>query len=305
MDQFLSLANLTHSGFDRTSAPTPAELDDFMQHLFERTHPGVTELMNTVMHEKPELIVSFVSEPGTLNQPDDFGDTPLHHAARIGSTASVYILFAYGCNLDPLNGEGYTPLYTALENERLDTARMLLFLGASPFILTEVYESALTFAISGGLDLDLLGLMLIQPCPPELKADSLYVALVSAADAGNIEVASMLLEAGANLNHIIPDWEESPLCISIEFGNINMVEFWIEHGAPLERYDEKGLTPLMNAARHGQLRMCELLINNGASIDMASADGLSTALSIANESGHAHVAEYLLNHAVSATGQSD
>ncbi|KAM7542700.1 hypothetical protein Aperf_G00000007579 [Anoplocephala perfoliata] len=245
---------------------------------------GISELINAVVHEKPELIVNFASDPEMLNQPDRHGNTPLHHAARIGSTASVYILFAYGCTLDPLNCDGYTPLVMALKNERLDTARLLLFL---------VFNS-LNFEKE--LDLDLVGLMLIQPCPPELKARSLYLALGWSAAVGHVGLALMLLEAGANINYFIPGIEP-PLFISIDLGYLHMVEFWIEHGAPLERYDNKGLTPLMTAVVCGELEICETLIKNGASIDMVSADGLRTALSIAKERGQTHIVECLLNHA--------
>lgn len=92
-------------------------------------------------------MANFATDPGMLNQPDDFGNTPLHHAAMVGSTICAYVLIVHGCNLDPLNHRNLTPLMTALENNRPDTARMLLFLGASPFLLTPQFESALTMAI--------------------------------------------------------------------------------------------------------------------------------------------------------------
>lgn len=54
-----------------------------------------------------------------------------------------------------------------------------------------------------------------------------------------------------------------PLAISATLGDINMVEKWIQVGAPLERRDTSGLTPLMNAARGGYLSVCQSLVTHG------------------------------------------
>ncbi|KAM7542202.1 hypothetical protein Aperf_G00000007612 [Anoplocephala perfoliata] len=221
----------------------------------------VASLKTAVINLKPELIVNFATDHETLNQPNPFGNTLLHHAAWAGSTASVYVLFAYGCDLNPLNQLNRTPLMTALASEQFDTARMLLFLGASPFLLNPAFQSALTMAIEMD-DRSLVSLMLIQPCLPELRVRSLYVALVRTAEMECLEIALMLLEAGASLSYFI-DGITPPLNISAALGNLDMVKIWIEHGAPLERLDKRGLTPLMNAAENGHLDVCGALITNG------------------------------------------
>ncbi|KAM7543033.1 hypothetical protein Aperf_G00000007605 [Anoplocephala perfoliata] len=218
-------------------------------------------LKTAVINLKPELIVNFATDISALNQPDSNGSTPLHYLAWAGSTASVYVLFAYGCDLNPLNQLNRTPLMTALASEQFDTARMLLFLGASPFLLNPAFQSALTMAIEMN-DRSLVSLMLIQPCLPELRVRSLYVALAATAAMGRLEIALMLLEAGASLSYFI-DGITPPLNISAALGNLDMVKIWIEHGAPLERLDKRGLTPLMNAAENGHLEICETLIKNG------------------------------------------
>ncbi|KAM7542983.1 hypothetical protein Aperf_G00000007625 [Anoplocephala perfoliata] len=172
---------------------------------------------------------------------------------------------------------------TALVHDRLDTARMLLFLGASPFILSPTFESALNMAVEMDEHCLLLH-MLGRPCRPELRERSLYIALVRAAENERSKIALLLLAAGANLNYSLQELDP-PLNISAALGNLDMVKIWIDRGAPLERYDRRGFTPLMNAAAGGHLEICETLINNGASVRKFSAEGVNTALSLAKHTG--------------------
>lgn len=82
-----------------------------------------------------------------LNQNDDFGNTLLHEAAISGNIHNAHLLIYNGCDLNPLNHMNYTPLMMALEYNHFKIARLLLYEGASPFILTPQFESALNIAI--------------------------------------------------------------------------------------------------------------------------------------------------------------
>lgn len=97
---------------------------------------------------------------------------------------------------------------------------------------------------------------------PEVKLPSLYVACLAAAKCDRIEYIDPLINAGANLN--LPFYDVvPPLIMSVIRNNLEMVKAWLSHGAPLEKYDLCGFTPLMVASFAGHLDMCKVLIDHG------------------------------------------
>ena len=74
-----------------------------------------------------------------MNAVDANGDTALHGAAHRGSNEIVQFLVEKGAKLDVVNKLGWTPwiiadgvFYPNTYNRRLDTAALLLKLGADP-----------------------------------------------------------------------------------------------------------------------------------------------------------------------------
>lgn len=78
-------------------------------------------------------------------------DTPLHVAAYQGNTEVVQLLLKNGAMVNTLNRFGYSPLYFAVDNDRLDLIELLLQAGASPFQLEgtadDIYNTAKLFKI--------------------------------------------------------------------------------------------------------------------------------------------------------------
>jgi ankyrin repeat protein len=135
----------------------------------------------------------------------------------------------------------------------------------------------------------------------------------------NIEIARILIQAGANINQR-DDCEEIPLEIAASLGNLKMVDlllklganincgslneavrcyqvpivqFLIDAGADVNIRDDGGFTSLMQAARLGFLELCQLLVSAGADVKFADED-YQTALSIAVDAGEKEIVEYLL-----------
>lgn len=104
--------------------------------------------------------------------------------------------------------------------------------------------------------------MLEEDGDPQIKLPSLYSACSKAAKYNRIEYIDLLINAGADLN-IEFNVIDPPLNISAGLGNPEMVKAWLNYGAPIERYDLKGFTPLMEASLAGHLDTCEILISHG------------------------------------------
>ena len=66
----------------------------------------------------------------TVSTRDEFGNTPLHIAARLGETEHVALLLAHGANIDAIGEDGATPLHDAAGYGRDETVAVLLKAGA-------------------------------------------------------------------------------------------------------------------------------------------------------------------------------
>lgn len=98
--------------------------------------------------------------------------------------------------------------------------------------------------------------------------ESPLFAAISAGDSLSLE---LLIEAGADVNLRLPQTGATPLMTVTRSGcNSNAVRLLIEAGAEIEGRDEKGMTPLMHAARSGEVNCVNALLRAGA--DVAATD---------------------------------
>jgi ankyrin repeat protein len=84
-----------------------------------------------------------------------------------------------------------------------------------------------------------------------------------AVDAGNSDMAKLLLRNGANINTDTSYWGTA-LSIAASNDDENMTGFLIKSGADRNKQGKGGKTALMIAAMKGNIRIAEQLIQNGA-----------------------------------------
>ena len=80
-------------------------------------------------------------------------------------------------------------------------------------------------------------------------------------------------------------------------GNVAIAQIFVKAGANVFITDERGWTPLMEAATWGHLMFCHFLIDLGADVHVTLPDSQTTALSIAEDNGHSEVVEFLKEYA--------
>ncbi|SPF56472.1 Ankyrin repeat-containing protein [Candidatus Sulfopaludibacter sp. SbA4] len=107
------------------------------------------------------------------------------------------------------------------------------------------------------------------------------------------ELTELLFERGMDPSR--PDWLHiTPLHRFAEKGNLEMAALFLDHGADLHARDEDlGSTPLGWAARSGKLEMVELLLNRGARASLPDDPPWATPLAWATRRGHVQVVELL------------
>jgi len=141
-------------------------------------------------------------------------------------------------------------------------------------------QGSLTALLSKKVDVNALG-------------DDGATPLAWAAVRCNVEIATLLLKAGANPN-LTNEQGVGPLYIAITNGSPAMVKLLLQNGAEANVARESGETPLMTAARLGQMEVAKLLIEHHADVNAHEKKFGQTALMWAT--GHPSVVRLLVEH---------
>ena len=113
----------------------------------------------------------------------------------------------------------------------------------------------------------------------------------------------MMLAKGLHLNARDKDGDE-PLHYAAKAGNVDLAEYLIAKGAPVDPADDQGKTPLMFVRSYMETKnkrsMLDLLLDKGADLHKRDARGYA-ALDIAAEVGDLMILKQLLQRGASAT----
>ncbi len=260
----------------------------------------------------------FADAGGDLNRPNAQGITPLCDALRRGYGRLARVLIARGAGVDAPEASGCTPLHVVVGRGDLETARFLLERGARANAVAGVV-TPLALALARQ-DVALVKLLLRHRADPnvtplegldrcggtesafgypdpahpndsskdrtmDFKAlgwswESVRPPLAIAVDQGNLELAGILLDAGARFR--TGGWErEAPaLFLAVGRGDAAMTALLLARGAdPNERRrvleNKDSLTPLHVASARGNLKIVELLTTRGADVHAKTNDGLT------------------------------
>lgn len=100
-----------------------------------------------------------------------------------------------------------------------------------------------------------------------IEFNSKYTPLFNASCIGNYQIVKLLIDNGANVNHI-NNIGCTALSIACQYGYSDVVKLLLEHiETPLINYKNVlGSTPLTKAIGHGSLETVKLLVEHGADI---------------------------------------
>jgi ankyrin repeat protein len=230
------------------------------------------------------------------------GLTALVFAARQGSIESTRLLLAAGAEINQPTEYGWTPLLAAIHNRYYRLALFLLENGADPKLSNKGGWSPLYLAtdnrnIEGGdyptrkADLDHLELIDALLA----RGADVNTRMRSSTETRTIFTHQWLHEEGA-----------TPLLRAAQSGDLTLVDIFLEHGADPKLATEDGTTALMVAAGIGwvegvtyewsparALETVERLIDLGVPVDAQNLDG-QTALMGAAHKGRNDVVELLV-----------
>jgi ankyrin repeat protein len=126
-------------------------------------------------------------------------------------------------------------------------------------------------------------------------------ALHWAALRNDVELAEILLYAGANVKATTRLGAYTPLVLASRNGNAPMVETLLKAGADAGVSTSTGTTALMLAAASGSAESVELLLDHGAAVDAREPSAGQTALMFASVSNRTAVIDLLLERGADPT----
>ncbi|ALP53994.1 hypothetical protein Tel_13105 [Candidatus Tenderia electrophaga] len=261
-------------------------------------------------------------------------DESLLKAARIGDVVKVKQLLGDG-SADPnsANNNGILPLLAAAYEGRLETVEALVAGGAeinflpaglSQFALSKSHaplrerdlmeaaarsDSALHAAVRQRHQ-DIVRFLLEHGAQVGLANRHGETPLLVAAAGGDVQVARLLLEHGADPNAREQDnrrnrmamakqsmGKDSALIVAVEKGHEEVARALIEAGAEVDYRGFMGKTPLYVAVENGRRHLVELLLAHGADVSIESLAGLSPLMEAAKTGNHRIVADLLQHNA--------
>lgn len=154
-----------------------------------------------------------------------------------------------------------------------------------------VSEDELLTAASDG-DLKGVQSLLASGSDPNVTDEEGWTALMWAAQLNDTEMASALIEAGADLDFVEFSYEETALTIALYNGSTDLAALLLEKGANPNLQDSSGWTPLMTAATYGNYEATQLLLDAGANPALTD-DSEMTAADYALENGYDDIAALL------------
>lgn len=242
--------------------------------------------------------------------------TLLHLSAFLGRVNIITKLVSTGARVDARTEKGHTPLYFAVANVQVSSAKTLLEQGAS----CESDFSDLAFRAINRLGLvraseadtaEILRL-LISAAGSERKdvLDRLSTLLFDATEDRGMAVVQCLLDHGADINVRVSRsciGEQTALHAAIDsrIDTAEKITLLLDRGIDLNARDAYGRTALHKAAfGDSKVRCVELLLESNADVFIKDNDGY-TAYDIARSKGAFEISERLRVHAGIKESSSD
>jgi len=194
-----------------------------------------------------------------VNLKDEAGNTPLHHAAMIGSVEMADFLLLKGADINAPNARLNTPLHEALNVQKTEVGKFLIEKGAD--IHKENLEKQTPLNRAANRSLVEIGNILIAKGAVIDTRDRYQRTpfLCVARHTGNVEFGKLLMAKGANINLKDGD-NQAALNLAASRGYNDFIDFLLDHRAEYDTSRNGARYLLSNAARYGSSRLFKFVL---------------------------------------------
>ncbi|KAH6886789.1 ankyrin repeat-containing domain protein [Thelonectria olida] len=234
---------------------------------------------------------------GLIKMSADLFQQPLYWAAFLGDLALVELLVDQGADITAREGYFESAFGVAAFRGHLEVVEFLLGHGLSPNLQGTTFGSILQIAVAGG-HLPVVRRLLEAGADVNAQGGVMWdCALTAAVSKQFTDIVTLLLENGAELN---PDMqpEGSTLFRAAKAGDIQLATILLGAGADANGSSSgKELSPLYAAVQAGSLPLVRLLIRHGADVNKSGEHAEASyrhALTEAANRGHSHIVQALL-----------
>lgn len=236
-----------------------------------------------------------------VNEQITLGTTALHMACLLPAEEGIMELLLQN-NADPKleNIQGLTPLMQACRNHSFSNAALLLKYGAKIDHMHPRGNTALLNAVLHSNSSSAVKFLCANGANPNVVNANGDTSLHIACSRGDVRMASILLEHGANANYVSTDGQNStPILLSIVSGSPPLMSMLLVHGADVLHENSSAESALFLSCRLNRATQVLLLCTElfGLDINMHQNDERGyTALMVAAQHNSLDAARVLLEH---------
>ena len=227
------------------------------------------------------------------------GSTPMIEAARKNHAEIIRYLLRNGANVEAQNLDGFNALHIAAYHGQLKSVECLVELGANVEKKDKSTQTAL-FMASWQNHANVVKWLLDHDADVDSVTSLGFTPFLVAARNGCIEPMKILVKAQAKIEHRDEDGYTS-LAVAVRFGKMAAVKFLIDHNAKINAQDNLGNIALMHAIQETltdeHVETVQLLLKNGANVNHKNQRGLTPLMKAAKLSNGdaANIMQHLLD----------
>ncbi|EYU22671.1 hypothetical protein ABFS82_02G101700 [Erythranthe guttata] len=189
------------------------------------------------------------------NTKDDDGETPLLHATRQGHSDTAKYLLDRGADPSIPSELGTTALHHAAGLGDIELLKFLLTKDVDVDLQSDAGTPLIWAA--GHAQQESVEVLLEHKADPNIKTEDDITPLLSAVAANSLPCLELLIKAGAIVN--IAAGGATPLHIAADGGNPEIISCLLQAGGDPNAADEDGLKPIQVAAARGNRVAVEIL----------------------------------------------
>ncbi len=238
---------------------------------------GETALIYAAENGHAEVISLLIEKGANIHVHNCDGHTVLTFKVIEGNIAMVKQLIKLGAKVNLVDADGKTPLLFAAEKGHAEIFALLLDAGADIHAKDHNGDTVLMYVASWG-NVTIMQKLLTPKPDVAVNVNAInklgITALIFALHEGHVEVASMLIEAGASV-HIVDEYGKTVLMGAVILRNVAIVEKLLALGVDVNAGPKNSRTALTLAVICDQIDIVKLLLKHGARVENETLNALT------------------------------